>query len=72
MTKARAPTLPSRGQQPRRQLSLPFHETNPSTPRFAEAQRAAAVALLRQMLIDAVLAEGRTRAIDNHKETDHE
>lgn len=72
MTKAPPPTRPSPGQPPRQQSSLPFHETPPSTPRFAEAPRAAAVALLRQMLIDAVLAEGRTTAINNDKETDHE
>jgi len=70
MTKAR--TRPSPGQPPRQQLPLSFQETPPSTPRVAEAQRAATVALLRQMLIDAVLAKGRTTAINNDKETDHE
>ena len=55
-----------------RQLSLPFRPTHPPTPLFQETQRTAVVALLGQMLIDAVLAQGVTRVIDNNKETDHE
>lgn len=72
MTKTRTPTRPSRGLRPRQQLSLPFHETIPPKLDVAEAQRAAAVMLLRQMLIDAVLAESRTNTIDEKKETNHE
>jgi len=70
MTKVRTRPIPSH--PPRQQLPLPYQETPPSTPRFAEAQGAAAVALRRQMLIDAVLAEGQTTAINHDKETDHE
>jgi len=72
MTKTRTPTLAGPGQPSRQQLSLTFQQTNPSTPHLAEARRVAVVALLSQMLIDAVLAEGPTMAIDNDKETDHE
>lgn len=70
MTKVRHATVSRSPKHP--QMSLPFHETNPPTPVVAETQRAAAVALLRQMLIDVVLTEGRTNTVDHKKETDHE
>lgn len=71
MTKTRNRSQ-SRDPRHRQQLSLPFRQTDPPTQHVGEAQRAAVVALLRQMLIDAVLTKSTTRVSDNGKETDHE
>jgi hypothetical protein len=64
-----APTLKLR-RSPRQtlQLPLPFCATDPPPPLVVETQRAAIVALLQQMLMDAVLAEVPTRASENRKE----
>ena len=55
--------------QRQQQLSLPFMAANPTIPLIEAAQHAAIVTLLRQMLIDGVLAELSKRATDNKKET---
>jgi hypothetical protein len=53
----------STGHNQSKQLSLPFNATDLPSLACAQAQRAAVVEVLRQMLIEAVSAEV------NHKET---
>jgi len=71
MTKAHAPMLRRQPQQ-RQQLTLPFSAADPVKSQVAEPQRAAAIELLHQMLIDVVLAESKTVATQEHKENNDE
>ena len=71
MTKAHTPALRQHPQQ-RQQLPLPFNATDPPTHHVAEPRRTLVVELLRQMLIDVVLAESKAMAREDDKENDHE
>jgi len=64
MTKARS-SIP----RPERkgQMSIPFHAAELPTLASAGKQRAAAVELLRQMLLEAVLAESRAKEANNEQ-----
>jgi len=54
----------------KQQLSLPFNETDLPSLTWAQAQRAAAVELLRQMLLEAVLAEVNTQETCDERRED--
>ena len=72
MSKTRIPALQIRSREQHQQLSLPLPATNQPPVIGIEAQRAATLAMLSQMLIEAVQTEARTVVTNDDKEINDE